>query len=76
VLYPSSTLHRVNPVTRGARLAAVGWVQSQVRDPARREILFDLDTARRQLFDAHGKTGQFDAVSKSLANLLRMWAEV
>lgn len=76
VLYPSSTLHRVNPVTRGARLAAVGWVQSQVRDPARREILFDLDTARRQLFDAHGKTEQFDAVSKSLANLLRMWAEV
>ncbi len=76
VLYPSSTLHRVNPVTRGERLAAVGWVQSQVRDPHRREILFDLDTARRQMFDAGGKTEQFDAVSKSLANLLRMWAEV
>ena len=76
VLYPSSTLHRVDPVTRGARLAAVGWVQSQVRDPAQREVLFDLDTARRQLFDTHGKTEQFDAVSKSLTNLLRMWAEV
>lgn len=76
VLYPSSTLHRVNPVTRGERLAAVGWVQSQVRDPAQREILFDLDTTRRQIFDAQGKTEQFDAISKSLANLTRMWAEL
>ena len=76
VVYPSSTLHRVNPVTRGERLAAVGWAQSQVRDPARREVLFDLDTARRQMFDAQGKTEQFDAISKSLANLMRMWAEV
>jgi PKHD-type hydroxylase len=76
VLYPSSTLHRVAPVTRGARLAAVGWAQSQVRDPAQREVLFDLDTARRQLFDHHGKTEAFDAVSKSLANLTRMWADI
>jgi PKHD-type hydroxylase len=76
VLYPSSTLHRVVPVTRGVRLAAVSWVQSQVRDPARREILFDLDTARRTLFEAQGKSREFDLISKSLANLLRMWAEV
>lgn len=76
VLYPSSTLHRVNPVTHGIRLAAVGWVQSQVRDPGRREILFDLDTARRRIFDQEGKTETFDAISRSLANLTRMWAEV
>lgn len=76
VVYPSSTLHRVAPVTRGARLAAVGWAQSQIRDPARREVLFDLDTARRRLFDQHGKTEEFDAVSKSVANLTRMWAEI
>jgi PKHD-type hydroxylase len=76
VLYPSSTLHRVAPVTRGRRLAAVSWVQSQVRDPARREILFDLDTARRTLFEREGKSREFDLLSKSLANLLRMWAEV
>ena len=76
IVYPSSTLHRVNPVTRGQRLAAVGWAQSQVRDPAQREILFDLDTARRQLFDEHGKTESFDALTRSFANLLRMWAEV
>lgn len=76
IVYPSSTLHRVAPVTRGTRVAAIGWVQSQVRDPARREILFDLDTSRRQLFERHGKTEEFDAITKSLANLLRMWAEV
>lgn len=76
VVYPASTLHRVAPVTRGERAAAIGWLQSQVRDPARREILFDLDTTRRQLFDTQGKTPQFDALTKSLANLLRMWSEV
>lgn len=76
VVYPSSTLHRVAPVIQGERLAAIGWAQSQVRDPACREILFDLDTARRQIFDAQGKTEQFDAISKSLANLFRMWSEV
>ena len=75
VVYPSSTLHRVEPVTAGRRLAAVGWAQSLVRDPARREILFDLDTARRQLFEREGKSAEFDALSKSVANLLRMWAE-
>jgi len=76
ILYPSSTLHRVEPVTRGDRLAVVGWAQSQVRDPQQREILFDLDTTRRQEFDANGKTRTFDILSKSLANLIRMWAEV
>jgi PKHD-type hydroxylase len=76
VLYPSSTLHRVSPVTRGERLAAVGWVQSQVRDPQQRELLFDLETARRRLFEQHGKSAEFDLVTKSLSNLLRMWSEV
>jgi PKHD-type hydroxylase len=75
VAYPSSSLHRVEPVTRGVRLAAVGWAQSLVRDPARRELLFDLDTARRALFERHGKTREFDLLSKTFANLLRMWAE-
>ena len=75
ILYPSSTLHRVNSVTSGMRLAAVSWVQSLVRDPAEREILFDLDLARRQIFQQHGKTTTFDLVSKSQANLLRKWSE-
>jgi len=75
VAYPSTTLHRVAPVTDGERLAAVGWAQSYVRDGARREILFDLETARRQLFEQSGKTPEFDLLAKSAANLFRMWAE-
>src|SRR5713101_7056075 len=50
VAYPATSLHRVTDVTRGARVAAVGWARSFIRDPARRELLFDLDTARRQMF--------------------------
>ncbi len=76
IIYPSTTLHRVTPVTRGERWAAVGWCQSQIRDAAKREILFDLDTARRGLFDQHGKTREFDIMSKAHANLMRMWADV
>ena len=75
VAYPSTTLHRVAPVTDGERLAAVGWAQSYVRDGARREILFDLETARRRLFEQSGKTPEFDLLAKSAANLFRMWAE-
>ena len=76
ILYPSSSLHHVAPVTRGARMAAVSWVQSYVRDPAQRELLFDLETARRSLFEREGKSHEFDLVSKTFANLLRMWAEL
>lgn len=77
VLYPATTLHRVEPVTRGVRLAAVLWVQSFVRDPGQREILFDLDRARRQLWERSGRrtTPEFELVSKSYANLLRRWAQ-
>jgi PKHD-type hydroxylase len=75
VSYASTALHHVSPVTRGSRLAAVGWARSFVRDAARRELLFDLDTARRNLFAREGKTADFDLLSKTSANLLRMWAE-
>ena len=75
VTYPATSLHRVAEVTRGVRLAAVGWARSLVRDPARRELLFDLDTARRKLFAQHGQTAEYDLVSKSFANLLRMWVD-
>ena len=76
VAYPSSSLHRVTPVTRGVRVAAVTWVQSMIRDPACREILFDLEATRRSIFETQGKTREFDLISKSFANLMRMWAEV
>lgn len=75
LVYPSSTLHRVETVTEGIRLAVVGWVQSWIRDPYEREILFDLDTARRSLFAREGKTIEFDLISKTHANLLRKWAD-
>src|SRR5262249_62356865 len=73
--YPPPSLPHATAVTRGARLAAVGWARSFIRDPAQRELLFDLDTARRQMFAHEGKSTEFDLVSKSFANLLRMWVE-
>jgi len=73
VLYPTSALHRVEPVTRGERVAIVGWVTSWVRDPARRDILFDLDAAAKAIFDEHGKSPAFDRLFKAKANLSRMW---
>lgn len=73
--YPAGTLHRVAPVTSGERLVCVGWVRSFIRSAEQRELLFDLDTARRTLFAQHGKTSEFDLLSKCTANLLRQWAE-
>lgn len=75
VVYPATHLHRVAPVVRGTRHAAVGWAQSLVRDAAAREILFDLDTARRAVFEQQGKSETFDRLAKTYANLLRRWAE-
>ena len=75
IVYPATTLHRVAMVTRGQRHVVAGWARSFVRDAAQRELLFDLDTARRTLFARDGKTAEFDLISKSYANLLRMWAD-
>jgi PKHD-type hydroxylase len=74
-IYPSTTLHRVAKLNSGVRRVCVGWAQSFVRSAEQREILFDLDTARRAVFNASGKNAEFDLVSKSLANLMRMWAQ-
>ncbi|HFD15072.1 MAG TPA: Fe2+-dependent dioxygenase, partial [Rhodospirillales bacterium] len=76
VLYPSSSRHRVAEVTRGERLVAVTWVQSLVRDPARREVLFELDRARRALIEADPAAEPARRVQAAYANLVRMWAEV
>ncbi len=75
VAYSTTTLHRVAKVTRGERLVCVGWVRSFIRDVAQRELLFDLDTVRRRMFARDGKSADYDLLSKSSANLLRMWAE-
>jgi PKHD-type hydroxylase len=75
VVYPSSTLHQVAPVTRGERLAAVTWVQSHVRDPARREILYDIYRMREKLAKLHPGEEEADLAFKTHSNLLRMWSE-
>jgi len=75
VLYPTSALHRVEPVADGERMAIVGWVTSWVRDPARWEVLHDLDVATRAIFDEHGKTPAFDRLFKAKSNLYRMWVD-
>lgn len=74
-LYPSNALHRVEPVTRGTRLAVVGWVRSYVREPPRRELLFDLELALREVYGREGKSALFDRLVKTRTNLLRMWAD-
>ena len=77
ILYPSSSLHRVEPVTRGERVASFFWIQSLVRDDARRTLLFDMDLAIQRLAAA---TSQSDpgivSLTGSYQNLLRMWAEL
>jgi PKHD-type hydroxylase len=75
VVYPSSSVHRVAEVTRGQRLAAIGWAQSQVRDPAQREILYDLERIKRLLADRLPDAAETDWAFKTQANLLRMWAD-
>ncbi|MCC6296646.1 MAG: Fe2+-dependent dioxygenase [Pseudomonadales bacterium] len=76
VLYPSSSLHRVEPVTRGARLAAILWLQSLVRDAAQRALLFDLDQSVQALSRQLPPTDpELLRLSGVYHNLLRMWAE-
>ena len=76
ILYPASSLHRVEPVTRGARVASFFWIQSMVRDDAARTILFDLD---RSIQAIAAERGQDDAEIIRLTgvyhNLLRRWAD-
>jgi PKHD-type hydroxylase len=76
VVYPSASVHRVEEVTRGERLVALTWIQSYVRDAARRELLFELDQARVHLLrsDPDAETSKY--VDRSYANLLRMWGEL
>jgi len=75
IIYPSTTLHRVEPVTKGERRVAVTWLESYVRSVEKREILNDLDLARRHIMSSQGKNTSFDQISRSHANLLRLWAE-
>ena len=74
VVYSSTSAHRVEPVTRGTRLAAVFWVQSMVRDEPKREILFDLSEVLGAVRGRIG-TGELSALTAVYHNLLRTWAD-
>lgn len=76
LLYPSTSVHRVEPVTRGHRLASFFWIQSMVRSTEQRRLLFDMDTHLRQL---RGQLGESDPAIVGLTgvyhNLLRQWID-
>ncbi len=76
VVYPASSLHRVNPVTRGVRLASFFWVQSMVRDDGERSLLFDLDMAINKVNQALPHHDAVVELTNCYHNLLRRFAEV
>ncbi|HEY7890110.1 MAG TPA: Fe2+-dependent dioxygenase [Steroidobacteraceae bacterium] len=76
VIYPASSLHKVQPVTRGVRGAAFFWVQSMVRDDAARTLLFEMDTAIRELTASSADGGALLRLAGCYHNLLRHWADV
>jgi PKHD-type hydroxylase len=76
VLYPSSSTHRVAEVTRGERLVAVTWLQSTVRDPAKREILYNLSQAREAMIKKAADAKATEQLSNAYMNLVRMWSDI
>ena len=76
VLYPSTSLHHVRPVTRGARICSFFWIQSMVRDDGQRTLLFDLDMAIQRLNQDHPDHASAVQLTGVYHNLLRRWAEV
>lgn len=77
ILYPSTSLHRVTPITRGARVASFFWLQSMIRADDQRALLFDLDqTIQRLALEKDGNDPSVVSLSGVYHNLLRQWADV
>lgn len=76
VLYPSSSLHCVTPVTQGVRVASFLWVQSMIRDDKRRSMLFELDRNIQTLKRRHGESDEVLSLLNLYHNLLRDWSEI
>ncbi|MCW5760159.1 MAG: Fe2+-dependent dioxygenase, partial [Phenylobacterium sp.] len=77
ILYPASSIHRVTAITRGERVASFFWIQSLVRDDARRRLLFDMDLAVQEVSRAMGpEAAPVVSLTGAYHNLLRNWAEV
>jgi PKHD-type hydroxylase len=75
VIYPGTSVHEVMPVTRGARLGCFMWIESMVRDPAQRQMLYELDRTIVALRNEHGDNPHSVALTGTYHNLLRMWAD-
>jgi PKHD-type hydroxylase len=75
VLYPATSRHRVNPITRGSRWASFFWIQSMVRDDGQRALLFDLDNAIQSLRRKGGESPEAVQLTGIYHNLVRRWAE-
>ncbi|KAB2896584.1 MAG: Fe2+-dependent dioxygenase [Dokdonella sp.] len=75
ILYPSTSLHQVNPVTRGVRVAAFFWIQSLVREERRRRLLFELDTSIQALTRSAADGAALLQLTGVYHNLLREWAQ-
>jgi PKHD-type hydroxylase len=75
VLYPATSRHRVNPITRGSRWASFFWIQSMVRDDGQRALLFDLDNAIQSLRKKDGESAEAVQLTGVYHNLVRRWAE-
>ncbi|WP_299329611.1 Fe2+-dependent dioxygenase [Parasphingopyxis sp.] len=74
VLYPSTSIHHVEKVTAGERIACVGWIESIVADQAQRELLFDLENLRVSLRQSQlAQSAELLTLDKTIANLMRMW---
>jgi len=75
VLYPGSSLHRVEPVTRGERLAAFFWIESLVREDSQRSLLLDMDVAIQRLTGQGADQGSLLELTGVYHNLLRRWGD-
>ncbi|MEE4287932.1 MAG: Fe2+-dependent dioxygenase [Erythrobacter sp.] len=76
VLYPSTSIHEVKPVTSGERVVCVGWIESLIADPTQRELLFDLENLRTSLrAKMDHQSPELLTLDKAMSNLLRMWCQ-
>ncbi|MEO0690656.1 MAG: Fe2+-dependent dioxygenase [Pseudomonadota bacterium] len=76
VLYPSTSIHEVKPVTKGERIVCVGWIESLIADPTQRELMFDMENLRASLRkQLDHQSPELLTLDKSMANLLRMWSQ-
>ena len=72
IIYPSTYLHSVNEITKGERLACVGWIESYVKSIEEREYLFDIDAGAKGILAKYGRSDELDLIFKSYSNLLRV----